>query len=325
MAQTFSPDNVLLSDSLGKEISTPKFTTEFIKALTKQSLVLQLGKRVEMGNQRIVETSVINDELTNAYFVDEGQKIGTAKVGSTKFTLKTKKLGVILPVTNEFLSYTWSQYFDEVIPLIVDKFNKKIDGAAILGLYDEPFESSVLSGALEAGNVIKGDINPQNLVDLELTPEHDTNAILGHRSAMRALRGLDLQPENLVASINGQKLFEAPQDPQAMGTIDGLPYFNLHLENGQRYPENTLIAGNFNSLRYGIPKGTGLRLKIADQATISGIQNQSPDSGDFQLFEQDSQALRAIFEIAVAVPNGEDFAVLTPDNNDNSFDDVDGE
>ena len=74
-----------------------------------------------------------------------------------------------------------------------------------------------------------------------------------------------------------------------------------------------MITGNFNGLVYGIPNGTNLRLKIADQATLSKVQNNGDlDSGDVHLFEQDMQALRAIFEIAVAIPNDEAFAAIQP-------------
>ena len=73
-----------------------------------------------------------------------------------------------------------------------------------------------------------------------------------------------------------------------------------------------MLTGNFNGLVYGIPNGTTLRLKIADQATLSKVQNSGTDTGDVHLFEQDMQALRAIFEIAVAIPNNEAFAAIQP-------------
>ena len=43
------------------------------------------------------------------------------------------------------------------------------------------------------------------------------------------------------------------------------------------------------------------------------MQNTSPDTGDVNLFEQDMQALRAVFEIAVAIPaNSGNFAAIEP-------------
>ena len=102
-----------------------------------------------------------------------------------------------------------------------------------------------------------------------------------------------------------------------MGRLDGIPYAELKLgkdDSGDRieYPKGTLITGNFDDLIYGIPRGTNLRLKVSGDATLSTVQNAGPDSGDVHLFEQDMQALRAVFEIAVAVPNNDNFAVLQP-------------
>ena len=65
-AQTFNPDNVMLSDSIGKEIATQPFTTEFLKQLVATSKVIQLGQREEMGNQRIVKKSLGVGELSDA-------------------------------------------------------------------------------------------------------------------------------------------------------------------------------------------------------------------------------------------------------------------
>ena len=113
----------------------------------------------------------------------------------------------------------------------------------------------------------------------------------------------------------GQHVFTKPANPNATGELDGLPYAQLQLQSGQTYPAGTLLTGNFNGLVYGIPNGTNLRLKIADQATLSKVQNDGTlDSGDVHLFEQDMQALRAIFEIAVAIPNNEAFAAIQPTN-----------
>ena len=307
-AQKFDPANVMLQDSLGKEVALAPFTTEFLQKLVETSKVIQLGQREDMEGQRIVKKSNGVGELSNAYFVGEGEKIGTAKIAGADYILEAKKIAVILPVTNEFLKYTWAEYFDKVLPLIVDKFNKKIDGASFLGLYNNPFGSNVLAAATAAGNVIEDEITTDNIYDLETLPNNEPNAFVGNRKLNRQLRGL----LDGVGVIN-EPIFKRPATPNGNGELDDLPYAQLVLEEGQVYPEETLIVGNFNSLRYGIPNDADLRLKIADQATLSTIQNDGPDDGDVHLFEQDMQALRAIFEIAVAVPNGNDFAVLKPD------------
>lgn len=306
MAQKFNPDTVLLSESLGKEITSEYITDLFTDSLVQTSKVIQLGQKVEMDG-KMVRKGVEVGALTDAYFVGEGQKIGTAKVQTKSYVLESRKLAVILPVTDEVLNYTWTDYFDSIKDKIVDLFNKKIDGAAFLGLYGNPFGANVLASAKAASNVVSGDITLDNIYAVEDTPEKEPNAFVGHRTINRTLRSIR-------DDVNGgQHIFEKPANPNATGELDGLPYAQLQLQDGQTYPAGTLITGNFNGLVYGIPNGTNLRLKIADQATLSKVQNDGTlDSGDVHLFEQDMQALRAIFEIAVAIPNDEAFAAIQP-------------
>lgn len=306
MAQKFNPDTVLLSDSLGKEITSEYITDLFTDSLVQTSKVIQLGQKVEMDG-KMVRKGVEVGALTDAYFVGEGQKIGTAKVQTKSYVLESRKLSVILPVTEEVLNYTWTDYFESIKDKIVDLFNKKIDGAAFLGLYGNPFGANVLASAKAASNVVSGDITLDNIYAVEDTPEKEPNAFVGHRTINRTLRSIR-------DDVNGgQHIFEKPANPNATGELDGLPYAQLQLQDGQVYPAGTLITGNFNGLVYGIPNGTNLRLKIADQATLSKVQNDGTlDSGDVHLFEQDMQALRAIFEIAVAIPNDEAFAAIQP-------------
>ena len=305
MAQTFNPANVLLSETLGKEITSEYITDLFTDALVQSSKVIQLGQKVEMEG-KMVRKGVELGELTDAYFVGEGEKIGTAKVQAKSYVLEARKIAVILPVTEEVLNYTWTDYFDSIKDKIVDLFNKKIDGAAFLGLYSNPFGNNVLAAAKSANNVVKGNISLENIYAVEDASEKEPNAFVGHRTINRTLRGIR-------DDVNGgQHVFTKPANPNATGELDGLPYAQLQLQNGQNYPAGTLLTGNFNGLVYGIPNGTNLRLKIADQATLSKVQNSTPDSGDVHLFEQDMQALRAIFEIAVAIPNNEAFAAIEP-------------
>ncbi len=302
MAQTFNPETVLLSETIGKEISAAPFTTEFLAKLVSESLVARLGERVEMSALMERKSNGVG-ELSDAYFVGEGEKIGTAIVEGEDYVLEAKKLAVILPVTQEALDFSWARYFQDVLPLIVDKFNKKIDGAAFLGLHGNPFGNNVLNAATASGNVEEGSLTADSIYDLETLTTNDPNAFVGHRTLNRNLRGV-------VDEVTGEYIFDRPTSPNGVGSLDGLPYAQLQLVNSEDYPENTLLSGNFNSLKYGVPAGTSLRLKIDDSATLSKVQNAGPDSGDVHMFEQDMQALRAVFMIAVAIPKNSDFAVL---------------
>ena len=297
MAQTFDPAHVMLSDTIGKEIADEGFTQAFLERFVQTSLLMKLGSPVNMAS-RMIRTSAGLGELSNAYFVGEGEKIGTAGFEATDYVLEARKIAVILPVTEEFLQYTWAQYFEEVVPAIVDKFNKMIDGAAFLGLHGNPFGANVLASATTAGNVITGPLDRAKLIELEAVTETDPTAIVGHRSINTTVRGI-------YDATTNQYIYD-----KGTNSIDGIAYHELKIAKGETYPAGTLFAGDFNGLKYGVPNGTQLRLKVADQATLSKVQNTAPDTGDVNLFEQDMQALRAVFEIAVAIPVNEAFAVV---------------
>lgn len=305
MAQTFNPDHVLLKDTLGQDIKFGGFSNEVAKGLKKESLAIKLGERVDMGNQYIKRMEGDIGELSDAYIVGEGEKIGTAGFDiSPGYTLETKKISVILPATYEALQYSWSDYFTDIQGHIIDKFSKTIDAGTFFGLYkgaeSNPFGSNVLAAATEAGNVQEGDKTVESLFDLESLTDVDPTTYFGHRGGERELRGI-------VDEVAQDRIFD-----KEAGRLNGLNYEEIVLPNSDTYPEGALIVGDPKGIKFGLPVGSGLRLMVANQATLSKIQNVSPDTGDFHLFEQDSMALRAIFEIAIAVPNGNKFAVLQP-------------
>lgn len=296
MVQTFNPDHVMLSQTpTGEEIVNAGFTQEFLAQLLKNSLAMQLGTQVPMSSR--MQRMSAAGELSNAYFVGEGEKIGTAKVEMQDYILEARKIAVILPVTEEFLNYTWSRYFSEVVPVVVDKFSKEIDGAVFLGTANNVFGNNIVTAATTAGNVVDGDMTYENLVALEATPATEPTDLVGHRSINVGLRG--------IVDGTGQYAYDRNSN-----SIDGLPYHDLKLSQGVDYTAG-LIAGDFkNGIKYGVPNGNQLRIKIADQATLSKVQNAGPDAGDVHLFEQDMQAIRFVFEVAVAIPNNESFALL---------------
>ncbi len=318
MVQTFNPAKVMLADSLGKEIINAEFTQEFLRSFISTSRLVQLGDKVDIGNSRMKRFSDGAGSISDAYFVGEGEKIGTANLEGSDYVIETKKIAVILPVTGEYLKYTWRRYFDNVVPAIVDKFNRKIDGASFLGLHNNPFGANVMAAAIASGNVVEGDLTASNIIDLRTSTKRRANAFVGHEDIEREL----LRLNGAIAPQVGQLetiSFEEPETETGTGRLDRLPYAPLNLADldadESLYPAGTLFAGNFNSLKYAIPGDANLRLKVADQATLSTIQNAGPDSGDVHMFEQDMQALRAIFEIGVAIPanRNNNFAVLRPE------------
>lgn len=301
---TFNPDHVMLRDTLGQNVGTDFMTDRFMEALLPQSALMRLGTQVDMSGGYYHSGSGIASELSDAYFVGEGHKIGSAKLEAKDWEMRAVKIGVILPVTDEFLHYTWSRYFEDVVPAVADKFYKKIDGSAFLGLNGDPFGSNVLASATASSNVIEGDLTADNIYAIEDAVASEGTAFISNRNSERSLRGL-------IDPVSQMGIFDRPDRVTRVGTLDSYPYVRLELgSDNAEMPDGTLIYGDFKKLFYGIPRGAQLRMKLADQATLSLTKNA--DGTDINLFEQDMYAMRFVFEIGVAVPEmyQDSFAVL---------------
>ena len=57
--------------------------------------------------------------------------------------MRAFKLGVILPVTKEFLNYTYSQFFEEMKPMIAEAFYKSLMKRVFLNQGNNPFGKSI--------------------------------------------------------------------------------------------------------------------------------------------------------------------------------------
>ena len=99
MAQTFNPEHVLVSETIGQTISSAPFTTEILARLAADSLVAQLGERVEMSALMERKSSGVG-ELSDAYFVGEGEKIG-----KIRDVLDTVPDGVSVASTTFYTTY----------------------------------------------------------------------------------------------------------------------------------------------------------------------------------------------------------------------------
>lgn len=289
--QTFNPDHVLVSQKKDGTFNG-NFTNIIMKDVAKESLVMKLGKYVEMNGKQ-EEKFLIQTDGVSAYWVDETEKIKTDKPELRTATLRAKKLGIILVASREALNYTWKKFFNDMKPQIVEAFYKKIDEAAILGK-ENPFANSVLKVAKDADNIVEGEISYDNYLKLEeklLDKNVKMNAIvskMSNRSALREVR-------------DGDKvsLFD-----RGTNTLDGLPLVDMESDNMLK---GDLITGDFNNLVYGVPYN--INFQVFDTGTVDTLLNA--DGSPVNLLTQEMIALRCTMDIAVLVTKDETFAQLT--------------
>lgn len=291
---TFNPDNVMMHEHKEGELLN-NFTKPVLREVMESSKIMQLGKYQEMDGTE--KDFVFWADKPGAYWVGEGQKIETSKATWLEAKMRAYKLGVILPVTKEFLNYTYSDFFEAMKPMIAEAFARKFDEAGILNVGDNPFNKSIEQSVQTAGNVINGEYNEDNLLDLEALVEnndYDPNAFISKRTNRRAL-------SSIVDSVSNERLFEKGKGRNAIDTLDGLPVVNLKSPD---YKENVIYTGDFNQLFYGIPQR--IEYKIDDSSQLSTIKDGNGEP--INLFERDMLALRATMHVAVHIADDKAFA-----------------
>ena len=289
--QTFNPDKVLVSEKKDGTF-TKKMTDIIMKDVAENSVVMQLGQYHEMGGLQ-EKTVYVQTDGVSAYWVNETEKIKTDKPEVVPVTLKAHKLGIILVASREALNYTWEKFFEDMKPQIVEAFYTKIDEAGLLG-HETPFANSVAKSAKDSSQVVVGPINYENLLKLE-----------------DKLYEADINPNAFVSKIQNRSALRESRDgdkktiyDKVTNTIDGITTVDL---KSKQFKKGDLLAGDFNSLIYGVPYN--INFKISEEGQISTMKNS--DGTPINLFEQEMVAIRVTMDIAVMVTKANAFAKLT--------------
>lgn len=298
----FNPDNVLLSDAKTGEIPAEEGTL-ILKEFMTNSAVAQLAQYEEMTKPKKEFTYLA--EGPGAYWVAEGDRIQTSKATWLSATLEAKKLGVILPVSKEFLNYTVKEFFTEMRPAIAEAFYVKFDQAALFG-NDSPYAAgtSVWEKITSSGNTIEQgstanlytDLN--GLLALVEDGDNDPNGFVTTRRFRKDLRG--------AVDNNNLPIFNDARQGATANAL-GLP---IGYADGKSwdYDKAQMITGDWKYARYGILQG--IEYAVSEDATLTTITNG--DGNPINLFERDMFALRATMHIAFLTLKEDAFAALTP-------------
>ena len=289
--QTFNPDKVLVSEKKDGTF-TKQMTDIIMKDVAENSLVMQLGQYHEMDGLQ-EKTVYVQTDGVSAYWVNETEKIKTDKPEVVPVSLKAHKLGIILVASREALNYTWQKFFEDMKPQIVEAFYTKIDEAGLLG-HETPFANSVAKAAKDSSQVVVGPINYQNILELE-----------------DKLYEADINPNAFVSKVQNRSALRESRDgdkktiyDKATNAIDGITTVDL---KSKQFKKGDLLAGDFNSLIYGVPYN--INFKISEEGQISTMKNS--DGTPINLFEQEMVAVRVTMDIAVMVTKANAFARLT--------------
>ena len=299
---TFNPANILLQDAKTGEIPKEEGTL-VLKEFMTQSAVTQLAKYEPMTKPKKKFTYLATGP--GAYWVGESEKIQTSKATWLTAEMVTKKLGVIIPVSKEFLRYTVQDFFTQIRPAISEAFAIKFDQAALFGV-DSPFGTgvSVYERATTANNVLAieslGNLYDElnGLLALVEDNDKDVNGFTTTKRFRQRLRGAKDQ--------NGLPIFN---DATAGATSQalGLPIGYVDSKSWD-YTKALLMAADWDMARYGILQG--MEYKVSEEATLTTIQDENGDS--INLFERDMFALRVTQQVGFMTLNNKSFAVMKP-------------
>ncbi|HCV5172780.1 TPA: phage major capsid protein [Staphylococcus aureus] len=298
---TYTPGNVILSDFKNGVIPAEQGTL-IMKDIMANSAIMKLAKNEPMTAQKKKFTYLAKG--VGAYWVSETERIQTSKPEYAQAEMEAKKIGVIIPLSKEFLKWTAKNFFNEVKPLIAEAFYKAFDQAVIFGT-KSPYNTStsgkpLVEGAEEKGNVVT---DTNNLyVDLSALmatiedEELDPNGVLTTRSFRSKMRN--------ALDANDRPLFDANGNE-----IMGLP---LSYTGADVYDKKKSLAlmGDWDYARYGILQG--IEYAISEDATLTTLQASDASGQPVSLFERDMFALRATMHIAYMNVKPEAFATLKP-------------
>lgn len=299
---TFNPDNVLLQDARTGAIPQEQGTL-VLKSFMQNSATMQLAQYEEMTKPK-KKFSYLADG-PGAYWVGEGEKIETSKATWLEAEMEAKKLGVILPVSKEFLNYSVTDFFNSIRPAIAEAFYTKFDQAALFG-NNSPYATgvSVWEQIQESGNTIAegstenlySDLN--GLLALVEDGDNDPNGFATVRRYRQKLRG--------AVDVNGQPIFNTANEGVANQLL-GLP---VGYVNGKSfdYDKARVITGDWQYARYGILQD--IDYSISEDATLTTIADENGDP--INLFERDMFALRATMHVGFMTLKDDAFAALTP-------------
>lgn len=298
----FTPANVTLSDAKTGTIPAEQGTL-ILKDFMQNSVVAQLATFENMTKPKKQFTYLADGP--GAYWVGEGEKIQTSKATWLTAEMEAKKLGVIIPVSKEFLNYSVEDFFNEIKPAIAEAFYSKFDQAALFGT-GSPYAvgTSVFERITTSGNTVKRGTTDNLYTDLNGVlalvedGDNEVNGFTTIRKFKQHLRGAVDASKNPIFN-------DATQGAPAQ--VLGLPVGYANAKSWDA-TKAEIIAGDFKYARYGILQG--IEYSISEDATLSSIKDENGDA--INLFERDMFALRATMHVGFMTLKEDAFAALTP-------------
>lgn len=279
-------DTQFIKDNLKGAVPT-EIAKDVIKNIVTQSTAFSVCKHVPMTSDTKV-LPILSDS-GSAYWVEEGEKIGTSIHGWEYPSLEAKKLAVIIPVTKEKVDDTVISVMEEIKQGIADAFTRAIDGAIFFGT-NSPFESNIVGSVVEGSKITatdKIDIDISNAMSKVEANDLVVNGVVAPNSIKGTLRTLRDANGNMVVvpgGATGQQIYNTP----------------IYIPTSKAWDSSkaNVIVGDFNKAIIGTR--SEIKYEILDQATVGGIN----------LAENDLLAIKCTMRFGFNVIDSKAFSIV---------------
>lgn len=288
-----------ISRTSAEALIQEQLAPEIIQEATKQSVVMQLGKRLPDMTSNVTRLKVL-DVLPMAYFVngDTGMKKTTKQEWDSVY-VNAEEIATIVPIPEAVFDDVNADITSEVVPRVAEAMGMVFDSAVFFGINKPSGWSTSLFGAINtAGNNVEYD-STKDYYDLIMGKDgllakieqygYNPNGAVAGMSFKSNLRGL--------RTTEGLPIFVSSMQGKTPYALDGSPlYFP---ENGMWDPTKAqVIAGDWSKLVWSLRKD--ITVKVLTEGVI---QDPSDNSIVYNLAQQDMIALRVVMRLGWALPN----------------------
>ena len=282
-------DTIYLKQNLEGSVPT-EIANEVIKNIKGQSTAFNVMRKVPMSSDKKVLPTLT--DTGTAYFVEEGEKIGTAIHSWDYPSLEAKKLAVIIPVTKEKLADSVINVMEELKQGIADAFSRKIDSEILFG-DGTVFPTSVYTEAVKQKVTSTGkanlDVDISSAMAFVEAEDLGVTNILTHngiKSDMRNLRDTNGNYKVVPGGATGQIIFNTP--------------ISIVGNKAWDKSKSDLMLGDYSKAVIGVRDD--ITYEILKEATV----------GELNLAERDLVAVKCTMRFGFNIVDPKAFALIEP-------------
>lgn len=265
---------MILSEQLKGTIPV-EVSTEIVKKMTEESIIMKYGRRVPMSHPTKVVTVVADCDLP--IWTSESKQIKVQQGQIVPVEMKARKLATILLASNEVLNDNIVDVFEALKPNIVEAFSKKIDMTAILGAkMDEKGEEAFSKNLLNLAESNQVTFDAEGL----LLDNFSTGLELVEKN--------NFQPNVFVAPTTMKNKVRTLKDKNDLYVVNNVNnVFNTDIRYTNIFNETTghLLVADMKYCLVGMLKD--IEYEVATQGVVT-----LPSGEEVNLFQQDMCAMK---------------------------------